>query len=525
MAKLKMNWKTQRKKKVPLVMALFNRIIKELNLVEIINKSVKWSSEHWNLSPGTLAKFLLLGTCFDIRTPLMRYDDRFEGIDIEYFSENGDKGGSVNSYNIGEALERIGEADSAAMYEKIVLNAFRQYEIPINRMNSDTTTISFYGEYNEGDMDLNAEERDELLKIEKGYNKDGRPDSKQLVVGQITNEHGFPMHMEAMDGGTSDIEWNRNAIEFVTHIREKGFKTGIYVADCKLVVDEHITKMNDPENPIPFVSRCPASFSDKLESRMIKRAREEGEWQVAVNISEAKNASEYKIKSFTETLCGAPMRLVVVNSSTLAQAAEKAYEKSYGDALKQAETIEKGHYMCYADAEKAFNESRPEKVLAPINYEASIEKQAIEKWPAGRRGKNTKPIIKETYHIKINNISKSEPYYAEFMHKESCFVLISNVDESVSDIEIVKTYKGQYVVENSFRQLKSPPISVRYLLEESGAHRGADDAAAFGVVNSRIGAIPPPRRVSEARRTKPRGGHKRRLGGQAAREPDIQAVL
>ena len=135
MAKLKKKRKTERKKKVPMVMALFNCIAKELNITEIINNSVKWSREHWNLSPGTLVKFLLLGTCFDIRAPLMRYDDRFEGIDTEFFQESGDKGGSVNSYNIGGALGRIGEADNAAMYEKIVFNAFREYELPINRMN------------------------------------------------------------------------------------------------------------------------------------------------------------------------------------------------------------------------------------------------------------------------------------------------------------------------------------------------------------------------------------------------------
>ena len=61
-------------------------------------------------------------------------------------------------------------------------------------------------------------------------------------------------------------------------------------------------------------------------------------------------------------------------------------------------------------------------------------------------------------------MAKSEQYHLEFLHKESCIVLISNVDESVSDEEIIKTYKGQQVVENSFRLLKSPQVaSVIYL--------------------------------------------------------------
>lgn len=53
----------------------------------------------------------------------------------------------------------------------------------------------------------------------------------------------------------------------------------------------------------------------------------------------------------------------------------------------------------------------------------------------------------------------------KYLQKASCIVLISNVgEEEQGDTELVRIYKGQQVVENSFRELKSPSMaSVIYL--------------------------------------------------------------
>jgi hypothetical protein len=74
-------------------------------------------------------------------------EDRLEGIDTEFFLEDSDKSAFVNESNVGEALDRIREADYDGIYSTIALSAFRQYEIPLTRMHSDTTTVSFYGKY------------------------------------------------------------------------------------------------------------------------------------------------------------------------------------------------------------------------------------------------------------------------------------------------------------------------------------------------------------------------------------------
>ena len=52
-----------------------------------------------------------------------------------------------------------------------------------------------------------------------------------------------------------------------------------------------------------------------------------------------------------------------------------------------------------------------------------------------------------------------------FAQNESSFVLITNVTEGSTDKEILEIYKGQHIVENSFRQLKTPQLASVIFLE------------------------------------------------------------
>jgi len=174
MAQLTVSSMPTRKKIIPLVMAIANTIIKTLRFVEIINEAVKWNRSHWNISPGSLCKMLVLGTLTDIRIPLTHIEDRLEGIDTEFFLEPDDKSSYVNESNVGEALDRLSEVDYDGLYEKMALSAVKQYTIPVTRMHSDTTTISFYGEYDIDKLELGEEEIETALRIEKGCNKDGQ---------------------------------------------------------------------------------------------------------------------------------------------------------------------------------------------------------------------------------------------------------------------------------------------------------------------------------------------------------------
>jgi transposase len=271
-----------------------------------------------------------------------------------------------------------------------------------------------------------------------------------------------------MDGATSDIDWNREAIKYASELAASGFKDGIYVADCKLVTKELVTAMNDAESGLRFVSRCPANFGDSLERRMIAKAYEDGRWNMIGSISESKAATRYKGISFVEEICGAPMRLLVLESDALCEKARQAAAQKKDALTPLIKALEHTRWMCLADAEAERRRFLAMKQLALFDCDVSIEKRSVEKWPRGRRGTDTRPSIEETYHLHVDRVAESMPAYQEFLQRESCIVLISNVTECMSDEDLLKIYKGQHVVENSFRMLKSPQLaSVIYLKNQT----------------------------------------------------------
>jgi transposase len=390
--------------------------------------------------------------------------DRFSGIDLRYLVGEEVVYTSVNSFNVGRALERLGEVDCDGIYETLALSAVQMNKIPIERLHSDTTTLSFYGDYEVDKMDLTEEEKAELLRIEKGYNKDGRPGCNQAVVGQIVNETGIPIVSEAMDGSVNDAQWNEMAINHLRSIQQKGFSVGIYVADCKLVNSGLIKNMMNEENPIKYVSRCPASFEEKLESRIIEKAYVQGNWKEYGQLCAGKEKASYKGIAFTETVCSYPVRLLAVESSSLAGHAEAAIEKEKEELLPLIRKLEKKTFACHADAVAEcatfFNDRRARLFQSTTR----IVKNIKEKWPRGRRKPEAAPVIEETYKIVVEQIQRNEEACKLFLRNESCFVLISNVFDGLSDKDLLATYKGQQIVENSFRLLKQPQLaSVIYL--------------------------------------------------------------
>jgi transposase len=197
---------------------------------------------------------------------------------------------------------------------------------------------------------------------------------------------------------------------------------------------------------------------------MIAKAYEDGRWKMIGSISEAKEATQYKGISFVEEICGAPMRLLVLESDTLREKARHAAAQKKEALTPLIKVLEHTQWMCLADAEAERNRFFAMKQLALFDCDVSIEKRSVEKWPRGRRSADTQPSIKETYHLHVDRVAESMPAYQEFLQRESCIVLISNVADVMSDEDLLRTYKGQHVVENSFRMLKSPQLaSVIYL--------------------------------------------------------------
>ena len=331
---------------IPLILVLANNFLKQLGFVDFINRSVTWDEKQWKVSPGNLAKAIILATFFKVRAPLSRIKNSFVGIDTETLFGKGVLPEHLNDDALAQALDRLSEGNLESLFSSFALSVYIKFSIPMKRLHSDTTSISFYGDYEQCEND------EEGLQIVRGYNKDHMPECKQVVVGKIVNEHGLAIVNSTMNGNTSDIEWNQKALGLIKDLLGAKLDESIYIADSKLINLPTLKILRDVLRPIRFISRCPDNFYKKIANQMITKAYEENNWQEIGQVSNTKKASCYSTQEFTADVEGAELRFIVVKTSEGKGRAER-------ELLKQRKSFEEGiaklakkTFVCEADAEE-----------------------------------------------------------------------------------------------------------------------------------------------------------------------------
>ena len=118
----------------------------------------------------------------------------------------------------------------------------------------DTTSISTQGEYA-------TDEGDGVVNITPGYSKDHRPDLNQVVLSVIMKGPAeLPIHMNALDGNSSDKSSFLNSIEQVEALKkELNLKsTSRWIADSALYTKKNIGQLSQVE----WVTRVPETLSE-----------------------------------------------------------------------------------------------------------------------------------------------------------------------------------------------------------------------------------------------------------------------
>lgn len=132
---------------------------------------------------------------------------------------------------------------------------------------------------------------------------------------------------------------------------------------------------------------------------------------------------------------------------------------------QEIKKLEKKEFMCRADAEEEWLRFKGLSSARLFRCQYTVKEEIEEKWPRGRRKADAAPKRETRYRLEVDKVTVKGKESGEYLQKNSCIVLISNVTEKeAGDKELMQTYKGQQVVENSFREVKSPSMaSVIYL--------------------------------------------------------------
>ena len=157
----------------------------------------------------------------------------------------------VNDDKLGRALDRLFAADRATLQTRIVLAVMNGFDLKMDRIHNDTTSVMVRGAYDG--------QNPRAVQLKQGHSKERRPDLKQLVYSLcVTSDGAVPVHFKAYDGNQTDdgvhLEtWNR----LRTLLQHPRF---IYVADCKLCTERNLRTI-DTEHGF-FVTVVPKTRSE-----------------------------------------------------------------------------------------------------------------------------------------------------------------------------------------------------------------------------------------------------------------------
>ena len=213
-----------------------------------------------------------------------------------------------------------------------------------------------------------------------------------------------------------------------------------------------------------FISRLPATYSAcdlAIQQAIARDAWSEPQVLQEIPSSPSRPPAQYKAYETTVEIDGNAYRAVVIHSSAHDKRRQKKVERqlvSSHAALEKKIKKLRTEYFCEADAQSAVEDVRKNKNGLHVIH-GDIQEYASRR--PGRPPKNQSAPTTTRYRVTWT-IEENKAAIEELIKQAGCFVLITNMPQTGPDaldsLAVLRTYKGQYGVENDFAFLKDPLI-------------------------------------------------------------------
>jgi transposase len=209
---------------------LLQAITQRLGLKDVLERYV---TRHGNDRVSVVDTLVLLSYNLTIgKEPLYQLADWVQSLDLRPLGYSEFELEWFNDDRFGRALDRLYGADRACLMTELITACVRAFDLDLQRIHNDSTTIKAYGTY-PGRTRTGVE-------LKKGHSKDHRPDLKQLVFSlSVCADGAVPVHHKVYPGNRTD---DTTHIETWKTIRKIAPQADfLYVADSKLCTDEQLS--------------------------------------------------------------------------------------------------------------------------------------------------------------------------------------------------------------------------------------------------------------------------------------------
>lgn len=438
---------------------MVNAIIDRLRVDRLLAKALPASGR---VSPAKSLGVLLRNIVLNDRQPIYTHAEWAARVESGLLGLAEGQAALLNDDRVGRALDRLFDANRAALLTELVLNTVREFKVDLDQIHNDSTTLTLAGEYRNADG-RQVQGRPTLV-VTYGHNKDHRPDLKQLLfVLTVSADGAVPVHYSALDGNTSDSTTHIETWETLCRLaRRQDF---LYVADCKLcskATMAHIDKHHGR-----FITVLPRNRREDKWFRTYIQTHDPP-WEEAVRRPHPRRRSGcedvWKVVE-AELPSKEGYRIVWVWNSLMAaedaEGRQARIEKAYL-GIERLQTKLQGK-RCRLRLRESVDEA-VQKILKEsgaqrwLRVEIGEGKEPIYRQEKrGRPGSDTRYVRKERLRFLVAARIRDD-IVAEDERSDGMFPLITN-DRNLALKQILEAYKFQPKLEKRHEQLKS----VQYL--------------------------------------------------------------
>jgi len=244
-----------------------NHFIRKIHVPEILTKFLpqqRGRGRRPKVAPEQTL-LVLLRNLVVARLPLYRIGEWARGHVTDLFELTEADLSSFDDERFSRALDLLYEADRRGLVTRVILEAVRAFKVNLRQIHNDTTTVSFFGKYEDQDF-LGT------VLLCRGFNKDHRPDLKQLVFSVCASADGdIPVHFGLFDGNTNDDQIH---CEIWDDLRDFiGDSDFIYVADSKLCTRTNMHHIDSQQGKfitvLPRTRKEDGQFRDWVQENQI----------------------------------------------------------------------------------------------------------------------------------------------------------------------------------------------------------------------------------------------------------------
>jgi len=488
-------------------------LLRTTGIIDLIDR-VCGSDPRMKVSHGECLAFVLLGV-FAGEHGLWRLGERLDPFDLDTILQISDVDpAEFHDVRLGRMLDAIYDGGPERLMSEFSLQVIRAIELDLKVLNFDTTSLSFFGAYEEEldepwspelALDLDPQTIPERLPrteehldgdghaapaVVRGYAKNKRFDLKQIIFGMVVAaDGGIPLYGRAMDGNASDVTV---ACEFLDHIRQHipDPRACCFVADSKgwtartlqPALEHDLRLLSRLPRTTTLAKRLVATFDQSnAPCRLRDYHKDRGHWSwVAYQGSDAQMdfQASHLVRSAdgtperdvdgnavtVRTPMTMPVRVVVCYSSELyRQKAETLGIIAKREASRCARIcgkIQRKTFACAEDAQAEADRLRDQQPFITQTLSAQVVEHQIKakRLHRGRPGKDEpKPVVTLRYRLVITTSFASKSELAERLRRASIYVIVRHrvAGWIITDEEMLDNYARQWRCESGFSWLKS----------------------------------------------------------------------